>query len=87
MTMGPLAVLAGSGKITNIGVRKRFSVCHFVNAHPRHAEQFVCFVFAKRHIILGRTGYHTGTASGAFVQIDHHSKLFGFIVFHLYLIA
>ncbi len=51
---GSAAMHAGTGNIAVIRVRKRLSVCQFVNMHPGDAVQFVGFILFKRHIILSR---------------------------------
>jgi hypothetical protein len=72
------AVLAGPGKIADIGIRKRLAVCQLVNPEPCYAVTFIRLVFLERHIVFGHTGNHTGSAAGALVQINDHSKFFVF---------
>jgi hypothetical protein len=50
--------------------------------HPGNAEHLVGIIFAKRDVVFCVTGNHAGTATGALVQVDHHSKLLAILVFH-----
>jgi hypothetical protein len=75
-------MLAGPGQKAGFGIRKRFAVGQSIDLHPGYAEQLVRVVFPERYIIFRHAGYHTGAAAGTLVQIDDHSELFGFFVFH-----
>ena len=54
----------------------------YINSHPGNAEQFIRIVLPKWHIIFCHAGNHARAATGTLVQIDDHSELFAFFVFH-----
>jgi hypothetical protein len=82
MSVAGFTMHAGSRQVTNISIREGFMICQLVNPHPGNAEQFICFIFPKGHIVFRHTGDHTGTATGALVQINDHSEFFGIYLFH-----
>jgi hypothetical protein len=55
--------------------------------HPGNTEHLIGIIFAKRNVVFRHAGHHTCAATGAFVQINYHSKLVGIFVFHQHPLA
>ncbi len=82
MTVVPFAMHAGARDVADLRIGKGLFIGKLIDAHPGNAVQLIGLVFLKGDIIFGHASHHTGAATRAFVQIDHHSKFFGFYVLH-----
>ena len=82
MAVVPFAVHTGSWDVADLCIGKGLFIGQLIDAHPGNAVQLIGLVFLKRNIVFRHASYHTGAATRAFVQIDHHSKFFGFYLLH-----
>ena len=78
-----MTVHARSGKITHLGLGEGFAVGDFEELHPGDAALFVRLIGSDTHVVFRSAGDHTGAASCALVQINHHAEfVFALFFFH-----
>jgi hypothetical protein len=60
-------MLAGAGKITDLGIGEGFAVGQAINLQPGDADQFFGLILFEGNVVFGHAGHHAGAATGAFI--------------------
>jgi hypothetical protein len=70
-------MLAGPGKITDLGIGIGFAVGQTINLQPGDVVQFFGLILFEGNVVFGHAGHHAGAAAGTFIQVDDHAITFG----------